>query len=174
MSRLESHIFVLGSMPSMSKKGCLRASARVTRLEGSYSSMLSMRSNRRWWSSASEVRYRCQEEGESEAQGGYTPFWDVPQAQGCLFTPSLSLQPSSALLYPKLTDFHAPSLPRALPELFMLSLSSTLNSGCCSFLLLGQPRIPSTTLLLAQTCPEGESEEGPSCLTRSGLQFSRT
>lgn len=47
MSLLESHSFVLGSISNMSKKGCLRASARVRRLEGSYSSMLSMRSKRR-------------------------------------------------------------------------------------------------------------------------------
>lgn len=59
ISRLESHSLVLGgSARRRAKKGCCRASPRVSRLAGSYSSMLSIRSKSWWCSSASEVRYR--------------------------------------------------------------------------------------------------------------------
>lgn len=59
ISRLESHNLVLGgSVRRQAKKGCWRASPKVSRLAGSYSSMLSIRSKSWWCSSASEVRYR--------------------------------------------------------------------------------------------------------------------
>lgn len=59
ISRLESHNLVLGgSARRRAKKGCCRASPKVNRFAGSYSSMLSIRSKSWWCSSASEVRYR--------------------------------------------------------------------------------------------------------------------
>ena len=59
MSRLPSQFLPAdGSAPPPSKKGCLRESPSVSRLPGSYSSMLSMRSKSWWCSSASDSRYR--------------------------------------------------------------------------------------------------------------------
>lgn len=63
MSRLPSQFLLLPASltPTFSKKGCLRESASASLLEGSYSSMLSMRSNNWWCSSASDNKYRWQE-----------------------------------------------------------------------------------------------------------------
>lgn len=60
MSRLASQVLLLAASPkpTFSKKGCLRASASGSRLDGSYSSMLSMRSKSWWCSSASDSKYR--------------------------------------------------------------------------------------------------------------------
>lgn len=65
MSRLASQDLLLAAspQPTLSKKGCLRASASSSRLEGSYSSMLSMRSNSWWCSSASDSKYRWRGNG---------------------------------------------------------------------------------------------------------------
>lgn len=71
MSRLPSQLLLLVASPNptFSKKGCLRASARGSRLEGSYSSMLSMRSNSWWCSSASDNKYRWWGNGWGERWG---------------------------------------------------------------------------------------------------------
>lgn len=60
MSRLPSQLLVPAAslIPKFSKKGCFRESASASLLEGSYSNMLSMRSNSWWCSSASDSRYR--------------------------------------------------------------------------------------------------------------------
>lgn len=65
MSRLPSQLLLLPASPiaPFSKKGCLRESASTSLLVGSYSNMLSMRSNSWWCSSASDSKYRWQ--GES-------------------------------------------------------------------------------------------------------------
>lgn len=62
-SRLESQGLAPGCNLRGSKKGCFRASAKGSRLAGSYSSMPSMRSNNWWCSCASDERYRCKERG---------------------------------------------------------------------------------------------------------------
>lgn len=64
MSRLPSQLLVPAAslIPKFSKKGCFRESASASLLEGSYSNMLSIRSNSWWCSSASDSRYRWKKE----------------------------------------------------------------------------------------------------------------
>lgn len=62
MSRLPSQLLLPAASPYplLSKKGCFRESAKSSLLDGSYSNMLSMRSNNWWCSSASDSKYRWQ------------------------------------------------------------------------------------------------------------------
>lgn len=65
MSRLPSQFLLPAAspIPPFSKKGCLRESPSTSLLVGSYSNMLSMRSNNWWCSSASDSKYRWQGKG---------------------------------------------------------------------------------------------------------------
>lgn len=68
MSRLPSQFLLPAAspIPPLSKKGCFRESASTSLLDGSYSNMLSIRSNNRWCSSASDSKYRWQGKGRTE------------------------------------------------------------------------------------------------------------
>lgn len=79
MSRLPSQFLLPAAslMPPFSKNGCLRESTSTNLLEGSYSSMPSIRSNNWWCSSASDRRYRWQDKRRKTKTRRYE--WEKPE-----------------------------------------------------------------------------------------------
>ncbi len=80
MSRLPSQLLLPAAspIPPFSKKGCLRESASTSLFDGSYSNMLSMRSNNWWCSSASDSKYRWRRKGwwRKRVRGIQRDFWE--------------------------------------------------------------------------------------------------
>lgn len=74
-SRLASQTLGTGGSLRGSKNGCFRASANVSLLAGSYSSMPSMRSKSWWCSSVSDARYLC---GDKKGQMSRDPGLRFP------------------------------------------------------------------------------------------------